>query len=315
MIEKTLSLISISYSSFLKVEVPRFALRVIEIVEKHNPEELQINEIFEQLVAEQPTIDKLQDKYAAHPLTEELSELRRMRSVYIGSLRQQLRVAISEDKSRVDKDVKLVKASLNKFFANLELCKNDEMFNQKMTQFFKSIDENEELETAYSTLDFTKHLNNLRNVHSSIQEDLGKRLSSISQRPGETTAELKKRMFTAIKNLFKQIDVAQLKHTELDYAPLYDELNQLLIVYRDLINLRVLNNKRKAEKKEEEEGESTETSTTTQLDEPEGRMMHINDAEVDVNEVEESQLAEMEKAVAMSSKTMQPPFDNKNEAL
>ena len=315
MIEKTLSLISISYSSFLKVEVPRFALRVIEIVEKHNPEELQINEIFEQLVAEQPTIDKLQDKYAAHPLTEELSELRRMRSVYIGSLRQQLRVAISEDKSRIDKDVKLVKASLNKFFANLELCKNDEMFNQKMTQFFKSIDENEELETAYSTLDFTKHLNNLRNVHSSIQEDLGKRLSSISQRPGETTAELKKRMFTAIKNLFKQIDVAQLKHTELDYAPLYHELNQLLIVYRDLINLRVLNNKRKAEKKEEEEGESTETSTTTQLDEPEGRMMHINDAEVDVNEVEESQLAEMEKAVAMSSKTMQPPFDNKNEAL
>ena len=55
-------LIKIPLSRLLKIEVPRLALRVIEIVEKHNPEELHIKEIFDLLVAELPNIQKLEDK-------------------------------------------------------------------------------------------------------------------------------------------------------------------------------------------------------------------------------------------------------------
>lgn len=56
-------------------------------------------------------------------------------------------------------------------------------------------------------------------------------------------------MTIAIEDLFKELEIAQVKNKELDYKPLYDELNRLSINYRNDVSRRVLHNKQKTEKK------------------------------------------------------------------
>lgn len=310
---KEMELLKIPYSKLLKIELPRFALRVIGIVERHNPEELQIEEIFDLLVAEGPRISKLIDKYGPHPLTEELTKLRSLRALYISAIRFHLKVVIREDKSGTDKDVKLVREDISHFLKNLDLSKNEEMYNQKVTQFFEAIGNNQKLSDALSSLDFSNKLDQLESVHLSIQRLIDDKLVSISERPRETTAELVKAVLTATKNLIKQIEIAPLKHTELDYTPLFNELNELFIEYRNLINKRILFNKRKSEEMKNGEGESTETteaSQTTESNEPTestNGMMHLNGEEVDLNELL-NRPVEKDNAVAMSSKTKQLPL-------
>ena len=145
-------LMTIPFSKLLKVELSRFATRVIGIVERHNPEELHIKELFDLLVAEMPRIKTLKDKYGPRPLTEELRDLRKMRALYVSAIKFRLKVVIREDESGDNDDVKTVKYEIDHFLDSLKLSRNEEMFNQKVTQFYAAIENNEELSNAtYAT--------------------------------------------------------------------------------------------------------------------------------------------------------------------
>ncbi len=309
-------LITIPFSSFLKLELPRFTLRVLDIVSSHNPNELKIQEMFDLLEAEKPRIARLKDKYGPHPMTLELNNLREMRKFYISSLRFHLKKAIKEMKSSHKDDVTLVSNELNHFFNNLDLSKNEEMFIQKITLFFEAIEVNENLESSFSTLGFMEQLNNLRQVHFSIKSLINRRLRSISERKGETTAQLRKHVIVATKNLIKQIEIAPFMNPDIDYTSLFNELNQLIAEYKIMINKRVLFNKRKAAGEiEGESAESTEFTTTKQLDESDDRMMPLGKEFLNVEEVTKNgfgyeEPVEMKKATAMSSKTSQLPHIN-----
>ena len=63
---------NVPYSKLLKLELPRLANRVIEIVEKHDPETLKIKEVFDLLVEEKPQVEGLIVRHGPHPITEEL---------------------------------------------------------------------------------------------------------------------------------------------------------------------------------------------------------------------------------------------------
>ncbi|NLZ95321.1 MAG: hypothetical protein GX921_05790 [Bacteroidales bacterium] len=307
-----MKLITIPYSGLLKVELPRFAERLIELLEKHNPEELKIEELFDLLVAETPTINKLIDKYGPHPLTKELRDLQKMRALRISEIRFRLKVVVREDKSGDDKDVNILKNELNHFFQNLELSKNEEMFNQKITQFTASIATNSELSAALESLDFIYYINNLRLVHGSIQNVIYDRMVSISERPQETTKELKQRVLKATKDLIKQIEIAPLINPEIDYAPLYSEINQLLAEYKVLINKRVLFNKRRAEMSDN--NQSTQMAVTSLIADSVEEKLHPNTKEASMNESEVGSV-ENEEAATMSSKTVQLPLVDNNGTL
>lgn len=313
---KEAGLIRIPFSRLSKLELPEFAERVIEVVEKHNPEELQIKEIFDLLVAEKDNIDKLVVRYGPHPLTEELRKLRDMRLLYVSAIKFHLKVVVKRNGSDTDMNVKVAKIEINRYLGDLKSNRNEQTVNRRITQFLAEIDCNAALQTAISSLDFTEHIDNLTVAHMSIQELIDERTSSKSKRPKVKTPALKKSVLTATRNLVKQIEIAPLKHIEVDYTALINELNEVLIEYRDMINNRMLFNERKAENAEN--GESTEIMTTTQSTDPEKRMQHLTEEEISKNDDKlenKPSVEEEKKAAAPSSKTMQlPSTNNNNEA-
>ena len=309
MIEKQkLELIKIPMSRLLKLELPRFALRLIEIVERHDPEELKIKEIYDLLDGEKSNISKLAVKYGPHPLTLKLSKLRELRSLYVGSIDQHLKIV--SKKNVASETVLLVQIEINRFLGNLRESKNDETVSQKITLFLEQVNTNPVLQTALESFQFMEHIDNLTSVHNSIQEAIYDRLDSKSGRPKATTKELVKSVLTATNDMIIQIQIAPKKHPEVDYEPLYNKLNELLVEYRDLINRRVLFNKRNAETNNKN-GETTEM-TTPQQTEPAGRMMPENAKEVELD-VLRIQQVEKEEAAAMLSKSKQLPLVNEDD--
>lgn len=307
--------VNIPYTSMLKLEVPQMVEQVIEIVEKHGPQALKINEIYNLLIAEKPQIDKLFVWYRSHPFTKELKELRRKRRLNVRKISFHLSVLIQEDVSGVDKSVNLVKSEIERFILDFN-SKNEEVKCRKLTQLFALIEEDEELELALSTLKFTEMLNDLRTTHSRILTMSNNKITSLSQRPKEKTSDLIKSVLTATKNIFKDIELAQLKFPEINYNPLFDELNVLLIKYRNLINYRLLYNQRKAKANGSETTELIESNTPASFstETPESTTTLLSN---DADEIKEDDIStnstDNKKAATTPSKPLQMPDAKENE--
>ena len=313
--ETQLELISVPYSAFSKLEMARFALRLIDIVDSHNPEELKFKPIFDLMVAEKPRISKLKDKFGPHPLTAELNECREMRTLRISAIRVQLKIVIKENRGVQSKEFTLVCNEIKHFFETLKLSKHDEMFNQKIAQFFESIESNPELRTALTSMGFDKCVGDLKEIHDSIQHLIKRKLASIAGRPQEKTAELVKKVTKAINIMTKQIEIAPYVNVDLDYEPLFNELNQFFTEYKNMVNKRLAFNKKKAEN-----ATSTETVDTPPIKETIEETINTttikkSNKDVSFHTTEKDKLkeavsirSEMKKTVARSSETIQQPI-------
>ena len=203
------------------------------------------------LVAEKPRISKLKDKFGSHPLTAELNTCREMRRLRISAIRFHLKVVLKENKGDVSKELIMVSNEINHFLNNLNDSKNAEMYNQRIAHFFETIASNSELKTALTSLEFDKCLADLKEVHDTIQQLINRKLISIAGRPKEKTAELVKKVTKAINIMTKQIEIAPYVNVDLDYEPLFNELNQFFTDFKNMVNKRLAFNKKKAEKSED----------------------------------------------------------------
>lgn len=338
----------IPFTRLRKLELPALAKAVIEVVEKHNPDELHIEEVFNLFVAERPHIDELTAIYGVHPLTLKLRPLRKELMLYISSLRMQLKVASNTGSQDARDAATAIQLVFDSHLGKLNECRNEETQLEIVAAFLKNFDLDAGLQTAVSTLKLTETMDCLQATLIGVRELLMERLTLISQRAkkGKSKAYIRS-VISAMDDLFKQIEVAQLKHTELDYEPLFAELNDTLHKFRGMINRREADNKRRnAEKQEDgtttlpEEPEENEEDTgttggvTTMMAEAQSEV----DAEADVIKPEEldtkaksthypqvgskngdgsdkdfNQSLDQKKTAATSSKPLQLP-DSKNEA-
>ena len=234
-----------------KLENPEFAERILDIVESHNPETLKINDVYDLAVAKKPEIEGLKVRHGRHPITSELKLKRKMRLMYAASIVHKMSVVVRENAKDISREVTEAKIIIDIYLLNLGVGNNEEVINQKMTQFFMLIDSNEALETTMLNIEITPDINNLRNTHSEIKELTKMRLQLLTKRPKAETDKKLKVIRKVLTDLFMQIEVASLKNTDLDYRPLINEINGVIDNYRELVNTRYTINEKKAAKQEE----------------------------------------------------------------
>ena len=265
---KKKGIIRVPFSRLLKLELPELAERVMRIVDKHDPKVLKIEEVFELLVDEQPQIDNLNARYGVHPLSIKLKPMREKLLLKVSRLKLDLNVA-SKSTTDLTKDAVIdLQLAIDRHLLKLRSSKNEAIMNRKIAQFLHEHSTSEKLQTAIEVLGFTAVIDSLQSAHTVVRELLDDRLALTSLRPKESSNEIADYVETALINLFKQIEVAQLKNKLVDYKPLIDELNDTLNVFRNLINIREANNKRKAEEKKALEAGGTVDEDDDSTEEP-----------------------------------------------
>ena len=236
----------IRFTGLWKLELPELANSVIEIVEKHNPEILKIEDFFDLLVEQKPQIDLLLVPYGPHPITEEINNLRKQRKAFARGIINRLNTIDDGGKASAKPHLKVAKPVVNSHLKSLARS-NNKVTSQRVTQFLRDFNENEKLQTAIEALSMVTYIDDLQSVHTALGEQYGDRRASVSTRPKKMTPLFIKTILAALDNLFKSIELAQVKNQELDYTPLIDELNIELTSYGTLINARASYYKRKAD--------------------------------------------------------------------
>ena len=295
------------------LEVQSLANSVIKIVEKHDPETLKIKEIFDKLVEQEPQIKNLKIGYRKHPITSELNDLRKRRNAFISGFIKRIETIDNGKVGGMEESVKVAKPLVIHYLQGLAR-KTEIDIAQTIIQFSELVAEDEKLATALSTLNLIPDLDNLRSVNHAIMTKTGTRVEENSRKSKIKTSDRVLDIKIAIGNLFKQIEVAQLKHEELDYNPLIDELNEKIALLIAILRSRssyyqkkaeeALNNKEVVEEDNEVVIESTseKPSAATQSTE---RMYPMN---VEVDKEDNLEQLDIKKTVAVSEKQTRLPI-------
>ena len=257
-------LVSLPFAKLLKLEVRKVALEVIRIVDSHDPELLQLQTMFDVLLAEKPKITALDVPYKGHPATKILVRLRRERNVHVRSINFELRKAVALDPTGDDETVVLLQNEINRFLKDFSNSKNDLVRNEKLNMFLAKSDNNEALYEALQSKGFITLMDNLKMSLLEIIAQINIRIKSIANRPTVKTEVLKKQVVKAVANMLDEIYLAQFKNPELDYSLLFNELNVMLKGVDRLVNIRLSHNEKKAAERKaaEKDASTTETQTT-----------------------------------------------------
>lgn len=261
------NIISIPFTKLLKLEVQDMALEVIRILNKHDAELLQLESMYELLVAEKPKIAALEVPHRGHPASKKLKRLRKERNVHVSSIKFELRKLIALDPTGDDSTVLLLQSELNRFLDDFYDSENEKVMHRKLNQFFDKVETNAPLEEAMESFRFNTFLDDLKINLSDVIASLNKRSSDISKRSKIKTNSIRSAIIESVKDMFYEIRLAQLKNSELDYAPLINELNKMLKDYDHLINARKAINERKAAQRKatENDDETTTEATSTEV--------------------------------------------------
>ena len=261
-INKNLVINRVPLSRMLKLEVPELAEEVIKIVEKYNAEEMQINDVFQLLLGKREEIDQLKSPYGNNHKRFVLQTARQEMVLHASTIKHKLRLA---SKSKDPKYLRVLKESVEHHLFYLDKNRNAKVMNQKIASFLDDVETNTDLQEVITDLQLlddvmvlSKSLDDVRNISGEVVE-------TDSSRKRNTTEQLKKSVYGGIDFVFTEIEQAQLKHTDIDYTALVNELNVLTYKYRLQITLRDHSNKRKAAMKN---GDATDDENGDEATQP-----------------------------------------------
>ena len=258
-------ILQIPYSKLLKLEVYKLAKNVKRVLDNYDAEALKMEEMKDLFLALSPEIDALKVPDRKHCITPKLKRPRGKRDLYVSSLVFQHKVIMKEDPTGEDDGVLLIGTVLNKFFDKLGESRNETLKNTRVERFLDEVDNNLELSVALEEKGFNEIVDKLRASTSKLDSLLNTRSISKSVGLKVKTTDLTKPVIEGIKNVMSDLKLIQLKNPGLNFVPLVAEMNQLLAENAILINVRVANNKRKAENERLANNGANQTASTSAI--------------------------------------------------
>lgn len=267
-----LEIIRVPQSRLLKREMADYAEMTIGIVQKHDYENSMFNLLFENLKAKKRYIEILRLDYGIDSERFKIYRRKSKLKLNISAFKLKLRLLSKENQ---DMNLHPLDNAINKHLRYLDKVNNDKELTQKVAGFFDVMRSNEEVQAIITELGMLEDVMIIQAVLKEFVEAVEKRISLLAKRPNIKTQALTRGLATSIENLHKAIEVAYLLSLSTDgdadpetadtveYEELIGELNELSTSYNRSINIRMHNNRRKAEqkKKEMEGGEGSEGDT------------------------------------------------------
>ena len=263
---KRMELKKVPYTKLLKLELPELATSVIRVIKKHDYENLLINDVFEQLRGHERQIDQMSTRYGVNPFTAKIALGNEKVIMYVGALKFRLRVINKEFKPEMQAHASVFEQAFHEHFYKLGKSPNNSVIHRKVAKFLQELIVNVELMTAVAALSLNDAIDDLSETLSTVLLLTDSKAVFDAQRTQESTGDSEDHLIFMLKVVFKQIEVAMVKNTELDYSSLFNELNEVINVYRSNIRRRKISNKRKAEQKKALEAGGTDVIPEVDVD-------------------------------------------------
>ncbi len=239
------NIVIIPFDKVQKLELPEIVNGTLTIVEKHNPEELHIEGMFNLLQAETANVQRLSEVYNSHPLTPVIREMRNQSDkIVLAILAKSRTIQVLSSLSSAAAEVKPV---VERFFKGFRTI-NRPSKNERVTQFLEALENDVNLATAIQTSGLKIYTDELKAIQQNITLNTTQRRVSSSVKTIKNRKAMKIGIVTATTNLYNAIELARVEHSDVDYMPLINELNKLLVPIKSSIRTRTTLNSKKAAK-------------------------------------------------------------------
>lgn len=251
---------NISFITEVRIkELPEIMESVAAIVEKHNPEALGINGMFQLLKAEQPGLKALKVRTErTNPNRERFLQLQKSQMDLIVAIRNQCKVIrkanVAAQSEHLNVVYPYVKLYLNSFEKRSSLEKQSDI-----TQFLTELKQTA-LQTSLTESGLKLYVDSLSSIQEELQAVYVGNKEAITTRKRSEMQLNKANALAAFRNLISAIELAVVEHTTRDYSVLITELNNYLSLQSATVKARRTRRLNYAKK---ETAASTPTSIAT----------------------------------------------------
>lgn len=246
-------------SEIRKFEIQSVTESVVGIVLKHNPTSLYIQGMLNLLQTEMSGLSKLTVTVNnSYPQQDEAIQLRRRRDRVLQAIKSH---AIAVEKAGVNDQAEhaaIVLPVINRYLKGFNSNNRGEK-SEKVGQLL-SLLSTAEMITALNKLGMTPYIDELKVIQTAVTANAAYRRDAIVSRTKSQTQEIKAKVLYALRNLLKAIELASIEHTDLDYTPLINELNNYLATLSGVLKAR---RTRRMNAVKKETAASTPTSIAT----------------------------------------------------
>jgi hypothetical protein len=220
-----------------KFELSEILERVENIVNKHNPEALSINGMFQLLKAEKPGLSKLTAvESRGFPERDKVSQLYFRRHQLLYAIKHQAAVV---EKAAVASQAPFALLIIPVIGSHLKDFKKANLTEklEKVNVFLNVLDEAAN-KPAVAGLGMSVYVDELREIQVAINAATTNKKTLVSVRTRSQTQQVKISVLTALRNLFRAIELASVEHTDKDYTQLIGELNNYLASFNAAVKTR-----------------------------------------------------------------------------
>ncbi len=240
----------IPLSMLLKMETKNLVNKVVSIFEKHNPEELRLQDFQAILQAQKAKVKLLIEPYGKHQLTEVLARLHEKRLDYASLIVMKRNALLKVDNKETQELAQTTQWLSNQFLTKLGRKSRNEV-TVMLEVFFSNLkmDENAEVLEAFVKLGLDDYLNDLEKTNNEFQKLRSKRSLDIKNRPPIGDVLIEREAQRILRLFFSHVNTYQQTFKDIDYSSFINDLNVILTEHSKTIRTRIATNKRRARKK------------------------------------------------------------------
>ena len=244
-----------------KSEFPEIMKVILDIVEKHNPVTLKIVGMYNLLLELKPLLDMLTVKYDGYPNLKEFVAQRKKRNKLLRAILKQLSAIENAELTSTAPQAALAVPYLRLYLNGITKV-NASVKAGRVNQLLFNLKDNVAMTAALSGVGLTVYIDELRIYQQSVNQGDAFRRAIQSVRSDFNGIDAMAQIASAISNLLNVIELARIEHTDLDYMPLINELNVLLISKQSVIRSRNTRSKNSVANKITTVASSTTTTAT-----------------------------------------------------
>lgn len=240
----------IAVSRLLKIEVLVLLEDVVRIVEEHDPEALQLQDVYNILKNQEDKIQFFTQPHRKHLLTPKLDILRKKRlkcasliAGQVSSLEKSFLPAIqlmAETASWLSETYLTYLGQMNQYDIDTQI-----------RLFFSNLEKSSDEQKAFQSLGLQPYLDELEKLNEACQDVFRNRARDIKERPPTGDRALERETQRMLRMFFDNVNYTQQAYKDVDYTPFISRLNVELTTCSKNIKTRIATNKRKAKKKKE----------------------------------------------------------------
>ncbi|MDO4881292.1 MAG: DUF6261 family protein [Capnocytophaga sp.] len=244
-------IVKIPFADLWNSEYSLIFSRLIGIIEHYNVEELHLEKPFAKLKSIQVDIDKIMVQRKTSNHSDTLNSLDTKRKEAIRSI-----IAISESwvvssDEKVKENAKKVVEFLKKHEAKTISNSNYTSQTERINDVLSDIKQNTELNNAFTALNISPLVEQLRKVNADFEEVFMQRTKENAQIEKIDSKKIRLEADKIIRRFFQYLELYQEEYEEVNYLPLITEINELMSYYKAQLAARATRRKSKKENESE----------------------------------------------------------------